>query len=86
MRLTRGNLQQLEDAVHESHLLGVKCIGYMLGMVTLFAASVIAIHHLPCTLISAIQHRNDVSASGYVSAFVLLVQFKMGSCASKPSG
>ena len=56
MRLTRGNLQQLEDAVHESHLLCVKCIGRMLGMVTLFAASIIAVHHLPSILISAIQN------------------------------
>ena len=51
-----GSLQQLEDAMHESHLLCVKCIGCMLGMVTLFASSVIAIHHLPSILILAIQH------------------------------
>ena len=56
MRLTKGDLQHLEDAVHESHLLCVKCIGCMLGMVTLFAASVVAIHHLPSTLILAILH------------------------------
>ncbi len=49
-------MQQLEDAVHESHLLCVKCIGCMLGMVTLFAASIIAIHHLLSILILAIQH------------------------------
>ena len=35
--------------MHESHFLGVKCVGCMLGMVALLAASIIAVHHLIIT-------------------------------------
>ena len=42
-------MQQLEDAMHESHFLGIKCVGCMLGMVALLAASIIAVHHLVIT-------------------------------------
>ena len=53
-RLTRGGLQHLEDAMHERHLLCVKGIGCMLGMVTILTAGFTAVHHLHLTTTAAI--------------------------------
>ena len=53
-RLTRGSLQHLEDAMHERHLLCVKSIGCMLGMVTILIAGFTAVHHLHLTITTAI--------------------------------
>lgn len=44
--LTWRSLQHLEEAMHESNLLGIKSIGSMLGFVALLCRCICTLHHL----------------------------------------